>query len=91
MQNLAVGESSQEIVQFDKVENCWMKKKWTTDELRRMTEEIDSLVICAGSMHEMYLKLKRLRKNGDEDWQLLHSPWRARGHLIAVVIRPAKG
>ncbi len=67
-----------------------MKKTWTTDELGQMTREIDSLVIGASSVSEMYRKLNTLRSNGDKDWQLLRSPWWVLGHLIAVVIRPSK-
>ena len=55
--------------------------------LRQMTTEIDSLVIGAKSVPELYRKLNTLDCNGSKDWQLLRQPTWVGKTLIAVVIK----
>ena len=60
----------------------------TSDDISKFTKQVDSLVIGASSVPEMYRRLNVLNRNGRGGWQLLRDPMWVRGVLIAVLLRP---
>lgn len=60
----------------------------TQDDITKFSKEVDSLLVGADSVPEMYRKLNTLRTNGRGGWQLLRSPWWVKGVLVAVLVRP---
>lgn len=56
-------------------------------DIRSCCRKIDSLVIGAGSLQELYRKLNTLRNNASKDWQLLRNPVWMEDRLIAVVVK----
>ncbi len=60
----------------------------TPERIHDFTREVDSLVIGAPSLPEMYRRLATLYSHGRGGWQLLRSPTWVGDTLVAVVIRP---
>ena len=60
----------------------------TDKELQNITRKIDSLVITAPNLPELYRKLNTLKEQGSPNWQTLRVPVWRNGMLIAVVINP---
>lgn len=48
---------------------------------------LESLVISANDVPDMYRKLNTLKEQGKGGWRLLRSPTWVRGFLVAVLIR----
>ena len=64
--------------------------KLSKQDIDQFTRSIDSLVIVADTLPQLYRKLNTLARNLGNDWQTLRSPVWREGLLIAVVVRPAK-
>jgi hypothetical protein len=63
-------------------------KPITDEEVKELGSRLDSLLIAADSIEDMYLKLNTLTKNGSPNWRLLCSPRWVRDNLIAIVVKP---
>ena len=61
-----------------------------TESIHEFTRKVDSLIVTAGSLPELYRKLNTLQSNGrggQYSWQLLRHPTWRDGRLIAVLLR----